>query len=79
MFTELGYALMHLDKHPRGGEPRQWNTKVASSEAESAMSDAYLSGFFKEADTKTYLASADLGVQLGIELLLNVKEATERR
>lgn len=79
MLSELGMALVLIDQNPRCDGPRQWGTKMASSEEQSAVSDAYLSGFFKEADAKTYMASADLGVQLGLELLLNVKEATERR
>lgn len=79
MFTELGVALLHIDENPRSCEPRQWNTKLASYEADKVLSDAYLSGFFKEADAKLYMASADLGKQIGIELLLNVKEATVRR
>ena len=79
MLTELGTVLMKLDQFDRSESPKNWNTKLASEDRESALNDAYLAGFFKEADTKISMASADLGVQLGMELLLDVKEAAERR
>ena len=79
MLTELGTVLMHIDAFPRSTEPKNWNTKLASSECEAALTDAYLAGFFKEANTKISMVSAELGKQFGLEVLLNVKEAALRR
>jgi hypothetical protein len=76
MFDALGQVLVQLTEVPQD-DVRGWNTKLASGD-ESPIHAAYLSGFFKEANTKEYIAASELGVQIGTEMMMNLKEALKR-
>ena len=79
MFDKLAMFVMLASETPMD-EHKAWQTKTACESTE-ALDQAFLSGFYgglniKEAsDAETYILASELGMELGVNMLYNMKRA----
>lgn len=78
MFEQLARFAIMASETPVD-EARAWQTKTASQSSEG-MDQAFLAGFYDEmlkeaSDAETYILGSELGKELGINMLYNIKHS----
>jgi hypothetical protein len=77
-FNKLALCLMLAYDTPVGD--RAWQTKTAC-ESPQGLDEAFLAGFYggmlpkQASDNETYILGSELGKELGINILYNMKES----